>query len=98
LRTVARFAQHWNSLIGSPADWVELHEVLAGHCADTGRDVDDITCSVNLWFDPAAGAGPIAEQAAGFAEVGVDVAVVYLPAPHDRAALEPIAEALAPLA
>jgi F420-dependent oxidoreductase-like protein len=97
LRTVARFAQHWNSLVGSPTDWVELHEVLADHCADVGRDPGGITCSVNLWYDPAAGPGPIAEQASAFGEVGVDVAVVYLPTPHDATALGPIADALAPL-
>jgi F420-dependent oxidoreductase-like protein len=97
LRTAARFAQHWNSLIGSPADWVELHEVLAGHCAEIGRDPGEVTCSVNLWYDPRSGTGPIAEQAAGFAEVGVDVAVVYLPTPHDASVLEPIAEAVSPL-
>ena len=74
-----------------------MHEVLVGHCTEVGRDPGEITCSVTLWYEPGAGAGPIAEQAAAFAEVGVHVAVVYLPTPHDASVLEPIAEAVSPL-
>ena len=31
--------------------WLELKDVLAGHCAAIGRDVSEITCSVNVRFD-----------------------------------------------
>ena len=42
----------------SPQDWLELKDVLAGHCAAVGRDVNEITCSVNVRIDPDAGLDP----------------------------------------
>ncbi len=102
LRTAARFAQQWNTIPGAgPAGlamWTELKGVLAGHCAAIGRDVAEITCSVNGWYDPAAGPGALAEQAAAYAELGVDLFIVYLPVPHTASVLEPIAEALRSIA
>ncbi len=97
LRTTARWAQHWNALVGSPEQWRELRDVLDAHCADVGRDPAEIESSVTLWYDPAAGPGALAEASAGYAEAGVDIVVVYLPIPHSPDVLEPIATALAPL-
>ena len=97
LRTTAQWAQHWNALVGSPEQWRELRDVLDAHCADVGRDPAEIESSVTLWYDPAAGPGALAEASAGYAEVGVDIVIVYLPIPHSPDVLEPIATALAPL-
>jgi F420-dependent oxidoreductase-like protein len=52
LRAVARWAQQWNVIVPSPAEWTPLKEVLVAHCADLGRDVTEITCSVNVRIDP----------------------------------------------
>ena len=97
LRTTARWAQHWNALVGDPSQWRELRDVLDAHCADVGRDPAEIEASVTLWYDPEAGPGPLAEQSARYAEAGVDIVVVYLPIPHSPDVLAPIADALAPL-
>jgi F420-dependent oxidoreductase-like protein len=97
LRTVARFAQHWNALTGSPEQWRELKGVLDEHCAHVGRDASDISCSINVWYDAEQGPGPAAEQAAAYAEAGVDEIIIYLPTPHTADVLEPLADALAPL-
>jgi F420-dependent oxidoreductase-like protein len=96
LRTVARFAQHWNSTAGI-ADWPGISAVLDERCAEIGRDPGTIERSVNLRYDPAQPAGVIADQAAAFAAAGADIVVVGLPVPHTPAVLEPIAEALRPL-
>jgi hypothetical protein len=40
----------------------------------------------------------MAEEAAAYAEAGADLLVVNLAAPHDARVIEPVAEALAPLA
>ena len=95
---MARFAQHWNhpGAIGRAAGATSL-DVLHEHCAEIGRDPSEITTSTHLRYDPAGGPGPLVEQAAAFAEAGLDLGIVYLPAPHDPAVLEPLAEALAPL-
>ena len=97
LRTTARWAQHWNALVGDPDQWLELRHVLDEHCADVGRDPAEIESSVTLWLDPATGPAALAEQAAAFGEAGVDIAVCYLPVPHTPDVLEPLADAVAPL-
>ncbi len=97
LRTVARFAQQWNSTAGLE-HWPAIKATLDERCAEIGRDPATVECSVNLRFDPAKGPEAIAETAAGFVDAGADIGIVYLPLPHTPAVLEPIAEALRPLA
>ncbi len=104
LRTTARWAQHWN-FPGGPVDvWQQKLAVLHQHCDDVGRDPAEIETSTHLRLAPAdAGpldvrVGQLVEQAAAFAEAGLDLGIVYLPPPHTPDVLEPIAEALAPLA
>ncbi|MGZ4728357.1 MAG: LLM class F420-dependent oxidoreductase [Acidimicrobiales bacterium] len=96
LPAVARWAQHWNHPGASVEDWRATYDVLLGHCADIGRDPSEITTSTHLRLGPE-GPGLLADQAAAFAEAGMDLGIVYIPVPHDPAVLEPIAEALAPL-
>jgi hypothetical protein len=98
LRTVARWAQQWNAITQSPSDWLELRDVLAGHCAEIGRDVGEITCSVNVRIDPSAGLEPVLESVAAYRDAGADLIIVNLPhhAPPDS--LGPLADALTPLA
>ncbi len=96
LRTVARFAQQWNSLAGID-QWPAIRETLAERCAEVERDPATIDCSVNLWYDPAQDVAALAETAAAFSDAGADLGIVYLPTPHTPNVLEPIAEALRPL-
>jgi F420-dependent oxidoreductase-like protein len=97
LRTVARFAQHWNSTAGID-HWPAIKTTLEKRCAEIGRDPATIDCSVNLRYDPSAGPGPIADGAAAFEAAGADIVIVNLPPPHTASVLEPIADALRPLA
>jgi F420-dependent oxidoreductase-like protein len=94
LRTVARWAQQWNAITQSPQDWLELKEVLAGHCAAIGRDVNEITCSVNLRVEPDGNLEPALASAAAYRDAGVDLLIVGLPLHAKPDALGPIAEAL----
>jgi len=98
LRTAARWAQQWNVLAQSPQDWLELKEVLAGHCAAIGRDVNEITCSVNARLEPDSGLEAVVEAAAGYRDAGVDLVIVGLPLHVTPDSLKPLAEALTPLA
>ena len=95
LRTVAKWAQHWNSLSGSVDEWKQNRDVLSQRCAEIGRNPAEITCSVNLWWRDDLGA--VAAAAEEYAAAGADMGIVYLPAPHTPEPLERIAEALAPL-
>jgi len=93
LRTAARFAQHWNFVGGPVEDFARKREVLRRHCADVGRDPEEILLSSHVRFegDPAA----TAAAAAALAEAGAELAIVQLRPPHTPAVLEPLAEALA---
>jgi alkanesulfonate monooxygenase SsuD/methylene tetrahydromethanopterin reductase-like flavin-dependent oxidoreductase (luciferase family) len=98
LRTAARRAQHWNAIVQDPEQWLELKEVLAGHCAAIGRDVSEITCSVNVPIDPDAGLEPLVAAATAYRDAGVDLIVVNIPHHAKPDSLRPLAEALEPLA
>jgi len=97
LRAVARWAQQWNVITETPAEWLSLKEILVAHCADLKRDPSEITCSVNVRIDPDAGVGQAAEQAAAFGAAGVDLVIMNLPLATKPDILEPLAQVLAPL-
>jgi alkanesulfonate monooxygenase SsuD/methylene tetrahydromethanopterin reductase-like flavin-dependent oxidoreductase (luciferase family) len=97
LRTVAQWAQQWNAIVADPQDWLELKEVLAGHCAAVGRDVSEITCSVNVRVDPDAGLDPVLAAVAAYRDAGADLVVMNLPHHAKPGSLQPLAEALGSL-
>jgi alkanesulfonate monooxygenase SsuD/methylene tetrahydromethanopterin reductase-like flavin-dependent oxidoreductase (luciferase family) len=97
LRTTARWAQQWNSLArGGVDEWLELKGVLAGHCAAIGRDVSEITCSVNVRYEDDI--DEVVADATTWRDAGVDLCIVGLPLHVKPEQLAPLAEALAPLA
>ncbi|GAB2999516.1 TIGR03560 family F420-dependent LLM class oxidoreductase [Amycolatopsis acidiphila] len=98
LRAVALWAQQWNAIVQSPADWKALKQTLLVRCDEVGRNPAEIVCSVNVVVDPETGIGPAAEKVAEYKEAGVDLIVLNLPHRAKPGILEPLAEALAPLA
>jgi F420-dependent oxidoreductase-like protein len=93
LRTTARWAQQWNSVgRAGTEEWRELKGVLAAHCADVGRDVDEITCSVNIRFE--GDVDDAVAQAATWRDAGVDLVIVGLPEHCKPEALPVLAAAL----
>ena len=93
LRTTARWAQQWNSLgREGTAGWLELKDVLAAHCADVGRDVNEITCSVNLGFE--GDLDEVVASAEDWQAAGLDLAIVGLPLHAKPEVLAPLAAAL----
>ena len=53
LRSVARWAQHWNHPGGSPEQLAAAIDVLHQRCAEIGRDPAEILISTHLLVDPA---------------------------------------------
>lgn len=94
LRTVARWAQHWNLAGGGPEVFTHKLEVLHRHCADIGRDPSEIMASTHLRLAPGGDVSAVADEAASYADAGLDLGIVYLPPPHTPAVLEPLANAL----
>jgi hypothetical protein len=76
---------------------VRKRDVLHRHCADIGRDPSEIMTSTHLRLDPD-NLDAVVSEAKAFADAGLDLGIVYLPPPHTPAILEPLAEALQPLA
>jgi F420-dependent oxidoreductase-like protein len=98
LRSAARWAQHWNHPGATVEEWKVSRDVLYQHCADIGRDPSEITLSTHLRYEADAGPSALADKAAEYADAGMDLGIVTLLPPLDPSVLEPIAEALAPLA
>jgi F420-dependent oxidoreductase-like protein len=92
LRIAARYAQHWNFVGGRPDEFARKRDVLAGHCADIGRDPKQITLSAHVRLDPEGDYRKVVDDAAALGAEGLDLAIVYLPVPYDPAVLEPLAE------
>ncbi|MBS1196174.1 MAG: hypothetical protein H6R33_894 [Actinobacteria bacterium] len=95
LRTVARFAQHWDALRTDPDAWRQKYEVLLGHCAAVGRDPKEITCSTHIFTAPDADPAQLADQAARLGALGIDLVIFSLRPPYSMAIVEPLAAALA---
>jgi alkanesulfonate monooxygenase SsuD/methylene tetrahydromethanopterin reductase-like flavin-dependent oxidoreductase (luciferase family) len=91
---VARWAQHWNTIVADPEQWTELRAVLDEHCATVGRDPRQIESSVNVRYERDAGPDSVLDQAAAFGEAGVDMAVIGLPAPYDPRDVDRLAAAI----
>jgi F420-dependent oxidoreductase-like protein len=93
LRTVARFAQHWNFVGGPAEEFARKRDVLHAHCADVGRDPTEILLSSHVPFDPDNVHATV-DAIGALAEQGLDLAIVYLRPPHSPAVLAPLADAL----
>ena len=91
-------AQQWNAITPNPQDWLSLKQTLVEHCASAGRDPAEITCSVNVRVEGPDGIKQAADLAAAYRDAGADLVIMNLPLAADPAMVEPLAEALTPLA
>ena len=98
LGAVARFAQHWNYPGGDAATFRHKVEVLHQRCEEIGRDPGEVMTSTHLGVPVDGDLGPLVDQAERYAEVGLDLGIVYFPPPHTPGALEPVVKALSHLA
>lgn len=94
LRTVARWAQQWDTIRVSPEEWRHKHEVLESHCADVGRDPAEITTSTHVICSREEPVEAAVDAAAVMLEAGVDIAVFSLRSPYDVSIVEELATAL----
>jgi F420-dependent oxidoreductase-like protein len=98
LRAVARWAQMWDAMMVEPGEWLELREVLEGHCQEIGRDSAEIDCSTHVRYSKGDDVSKIAEEAAKRFEIGVDVVIFTMGSPNDVSMIAPLAEALTTVA
>ncbi len=84
----------WDALMVEPEEWVELREVLEGHCHDVGRDAGEIDCSVHLLYSRDDDVSRLADTAGQYFDAGVDIVVFTMGSPFDASMVEPLAKAL----
>ena len=94
LRITAKYADHWNFVGGTPAEFARKRDVLKGHCAEVGRNPKDIMLSAHIRLSPERGHRGVIEDAIALGAEGLDLAIVYLPLPYDPAVMEPLAESI----
>jgi F420-dependent oxidoreductase-like protein len=95
LRTVARFAHHWDmTMPQTPENWKRLSDVLDEHCRAVGRDPSEIRRSVHLMWPADADCAALADRGRSFGEAGVDLVIFSMRGPYEARLLEPLARAL----
>jgi F420-dependent oxidoreductase-like protein len=94
LRSVARYASHWNFPFFDADSLAHKREVLAGHCADAGTDVDAIKVSTHLMAPPDVDTAAVVDEAHRQADAGIDQAVVYFQPPVEMALVESVTNEL----
>ncbi len=97
LRTVARWAQHWNLSFANSDTFKHKYEVLLGHCDAVGRDPNEILRSVQLALPADEAPGASAERAAALEAVGCQKVIFSLRPPYRAEIVEPLGRALAEL-
>ncbi len=90
LRTVARFASHWNLPMYDPDTFGHKRGVLAAHCADMGTDPASITVSSHVFVPAGADLGRIEHEVAAQEAAGIDQVIVYFQPPFELAELETV--------
>jgi F420-dependent oxidoreductase-like protein len=96
LKTVARWAQHWNSLSQEPGEWHAKRDVLWAHCADLGRDPSEIETSVLLRVTPGDDLTALPPKVQMWEDAGADICIVYVAPPHTASIVADLAEVLRP--
>lgn len=94
LLITAKYAQHWNFPGGTPQEFARKRDVLKAHCADVGRNPKDIMLSAHIRLTDERGNRGVIEDSIALGAEGMDLAIVYLPVPHDPRVLEPLAETI----
>ncbi|MET0318725.1 MAG: LLM class F420-dependent oxidoreductase [Rhodococcus fascians] len=94
LPLTAKYADHWNFVSGTPAEFARKRDVLAARCKDIGRDPKEITLSAHVRLGEDRNYRRVVEDSVALGAEGLDLAIIYLPPPYDPAVLEPLAEAI----
>ena len=72
----------------------EVRQRIAAACGECGRDPKEITLSAHVRLGQDRDYRKVVDEAAGLGAEGLDLAIIYIPQPHDPAVLEPLAEAI----
>jgi F420-dependent oxidoreductase-like protein len=96
LRTVARFADHWNAGQADAATFLHKRAVLERHCAYVGRDPSEIMSSVMKGFDPSEDVAEVRAFIEQMGEAGVEKIIATMPTPHEPGHVDQWSEIVSP--
>ena len=94
LPLTARYADHWNFVGGTPEEFARKRDVLHARCADIGRDPKEITLSAHVRLGDDLDYQKVVGEAEALGAEGLDLAIIYLPPPHDPKVVHALAEAI----
>ncbi len=92
LPLVVKYAQHWNYPMIDAEGFGKKRAVLRRLCDEAGRDFSEITTSMHVLVGDDY--DDVARWVDEGQEAGLDLAILYVPAPHTPAMLEPLANRL----
>lgn len=98
LRSVARWADHWNAAMADAETLVHKISVLDRHCEDVGRDRSEIMISSMFPFDPDGDVGAARAEIEAKQAAGAHTIIANMPNPHDPGHVEQFAALVAPFA
>ncbi|MDH4170010.1 MAG: TIGR03560 family F420-dependent LLM class oxidoreductase [Acidimicrobiia bacterium] len=93
LPLAARFAQHWNYPGFDTDGFVQKRDALAAACAAVHRDPAEIMTSMHVPV-PVADLAALIPTMEAHAAAGLDLAILYLPAPHRPEVVAELADVL----
>lgn len=96
LRTVARFADHWNAGLADAATFLHKRAVLEHHCTYVGRDPSEIMSSVMKGFDPSEDVAEVRAFIEQMGEAGVEKIIANMPTPHEPGHVDQWSEIVSP--
>jgi F420-dependent oxidoreductase-like protein len=95
LRIAAKYAQQWDAMFSETTEeFVELSGVLDEHCAEVGRDPQEIKRSVHIAWPVDADPKALADRGAEFVAAGAAQIVFSMRGPYRADLLEPLANAI----
>jgi len=96
LRLVARYGDACNIFAPSPSFVAQKLAVLRRHCADLGRDYDDIEKTIIRPMNLGDGAGNVVQDLGAYAEIGVTHCLGHLVGVENIATMEVVARDVMP--
>lgn len=96
LRLVAQYADACNLFASSPAETQHKLDVLERHCADVGRDGDEIEKTIIVSTDPLKDIDAFVVSMAEYAEIGIDQVWVSAGQPDPVAWVEQLTQRAVP--
>ncbi len=95
LRTVAKFASHWNLPAFDEDDFRHKFGVLAAHCSKEGRDINDIKISTHVFVTPETKPETVFEEIKKQVDTGINQSILYFQPPVSTDQIEKTSEYLA---